>query len=83
MITLTRLDGETFALNEDLIERVEPHADTTIFTVGGNVYTVSESPTDVVGAVREEKAAILRASLQAATSRHLTVVPGQAEGDPL
>ena len=61
MITLTRLDGEPFALNEDLIERIEPNADTTIFTVRGNVYTVTESSDEVIEAVREAKATILRA----------------------
>lgn len=81
MIVLTRLDGEQFILNEDLIERVEAHADTTVFTVCGNVYTVSESPIDVLEAVRDEKAAILRVATLPAPRRQLTILAGEAEGE--
>jgi len=82
MIALTRLDGEPFALNEDLIERIEPNADTTIFTVRGNVYAVTESSDDVIEAVREAKAAILRSiSAPAPTPRPRlhAIVDGTAE----
>jgi len=77
MIALTRLDGEPFALNEDLIERIEPNADTTIFTVRGNVYTVTESSDDVIDAIREAKAAILRSvSVPAPRPRLHAIVDG-------
>lgn len=76
MITLTRLDGEPFALNEDLIERVEPHADTTIFTVSGNVYAVTESSEEVIEAIRSEKAAILRSAAPPEAASRLRVLEG-------
>lgn len=84
MITLTRLDGELFSLNEDLIERIEPNADTTIFTVRGNVYTVTESSDEVVEAVREAKAAILRAVSAPAPRPRLHAIVGDSapEVDP-
>lgn len=81
MIPLTRLDGQPFALNEDLIERVEPNADTTIFTVGGNVYTVAESTPEVLEAVRSEKAAILRSSASPAPRLRLRVLDDGSDGE--
>lgn len=59
MIRLTRLHGDHFFLNEDRIERIEPHPDTTITTIAGNCYTVAEPVEEVVEAVREEKATVL------------------------
>lgn len=76
MITLSRLDGEPFALNEDMIERVEPHADTTIFTISGNVYTVTESSEEVIAAIRSEKAAILRSAASPPAGSRLRVLEG-------
>ena len=40
MIRVTRLNGERFALNPDLIERVEGHPDTVAFLVDGTKYIV-------------------------------------------
>ena len=51
MIRVTRLNGEQFALNPDLIERVEGHPDTVVFLVDGTKYVVRES--------REYRASIL------------------------
>jgi len=38
MIVLTRLNGPSFALNPDLIERVEANPDTVVVLVGGASY---------------------------------------------
>ena len=46
MIRVTRLNGERFALNPDLIERVEGHPDTVAFLVDGTKYVVKESVDD-------------------------------------
>jgi len=43
MITVTRLNGPAFALNPDLIERVEATPDTVIHLVGGTNYVVVET----------------------------------------
>jgi uncharacterized protein YlzI (FlbEa/FlbD family) len=70
MIALTRLHGDQFFLNEDMIERVDPRTgDTAIFTVGGNVYAVKETAEEVAEAVRQEKAAIIRSANQAGGPR--------------
>ena len=42
MITLTRLSGSVFALNSDLIERVDSTPDTVITLVDGTKYVVLE-----------------------------------------
>ncbi len=59
MITVTRLNGGVFALNPDLIERVEAMPDTTITLVDGKLFVVRESVEDVVHRVREAKAAVI------------------------
>ena len=52
MIMLTRLTGTEFALNSDLIERVDATPDTVITLVDGKKYLVLETITEVVAAVR-------------------------------
>ena len=59
MIRVTRLNGEHFALNPDLIERVEGHPDTVISLVDGTRYVVSEGVDEVLDEIREYRASIL------------------------
>lgn len=59
MIRVTRLNGERFALNPDLIERVEGHPDTVAFLVDGTRYVVRESVEEVLVEIREYRAGIL------------------------
>ena len=47
MITLTRLSGSVFALNSDLIERVDATPDTVVTLVDGKKYVVTESLDEV------------------------------------
>ena len=64
MIRVTRLNGEQFALNPDLIERVEAHPDTVAFLVDGTKYVVRESVAEVLQEIREYRAAILATSYE-------------------
>ena len=48
MIKLTRLDGEAFVLNAELIRYVERRPDTFITLTNGDRIVVSESMDDVV-----------------------------------
>ena len=64
MIRVTRLNGEQFALNPDLIERVEGHPDTVAFLVDGTRYVVKESVEEVLLEIREYRAAILATSYE-------------------
>ena len=51
MIEVTRLNGEAFVLNADLIETVEARPDTVITLVNRRRYVVRESISDVVARV--------------------------------
>jgi flagellar protein FlbD len=62
VIRVTRLNGERFALNPDLIERVEGHPDTVAFLVDGTKYVVKESVEEVLQEMREFRAAVLATS---------------------
>ena len=64
MIRVTRLNGEGFALNPDLIERVEAHPDTVAFLVDGTKYVVKESVDEVLREIREYRAGILATSYE-------------------
>jgi flagellar protein FlbD len=64
VIRVTRLNGEQFALNPDLIERVEAHPDTVVFLVDGTRYVVTESVDEVVRDIREYRAGILATSYE-------------------
>ena len=64
MIRVTRLNGERFALNPDLIERVEAHPDTVAFLVDGTKYVVKETVDEVLLEIREYRAGILATSYE-------------------
>jgi flagellar protein FlbD len=64
VISVTRLNGERFALNPDLIERVEAHPDTVAFLVDGTKYVVKESVEEVLQEIREFRASILSISYE-------------------
>jgi flagellar protein FlbD len=64
MIRVTRLNGEGFALNPDLIERVEAHPDTVAFLADGTRYVLKESVEDVLREIREYRAGILATSYE-------------------
>jgi flagellar protein FlbD len=64
MIRVTRLNGEGFALNPDLIERVEAHPDTVAFLVDGTRYVLKESVDEVLQEIREYRATILATSYE-------------------
>jgi flagellar protein FlbD len=64
VIRVTRLNGEQFALNPDLIERVEAHPDTVAFLLDGTKYVVKETVDEVVREIREYRAGILATSYE-------------------
>jgi flagellar protein FlbD len=64
VIRVTRLNGERFALNPDLIERVEAHPDTVAFLVDGTKYVVKETVDEVLQEIREYRASILATSYE-------------------
>lgn len=48
MIILTKLNGDLFTLNCDMIETVQENPDTTIHLNNGQFYIVRESMDDVI-----------------------------------
>ncbi len=62
MITVTRLDRTRFAVNPDLIERVQASPDTTLHMVDGGVYVVAEALDEVVDLVVAYRARVLGAA---------------------
>jgi len=64
VIRVTRLNGERFALNPDLIERVEGHPDTVAFLTDGTKYVVKETVDEVLQEIREYRASILSTSYE-------------------
>jgi flagellar protein FlbD len=74
VIRVTRLNGERFALNPDLIERVEAHPDTVAFLVDGTKYVVKESVDEVLQKIREYRAGILATSYEMDRGEYRMVV---------
>ncbi len=92
MILLTRLSGSAFALNADLIERLDSTPDTVVTLVDGKKYVVAEDITEVVNLVRAWRGAIIATSTtlgadpqaHAARPTHLAPVsshPSSREGE--
>jgi flagellar protein FlbD len=59
MIMVTRRNGSAFALNPDLIERVEATPDTVITLVAGTKYVVAEPVEQIIEEVRDFRASVL------------------------
>lgn len=62
MIALTRLNGTRFAVNSDLIERIDASPDTVITLVDGTKYLVAEPLDEVIEAIRAFRASVVAAS---------------------
>ncbi|MBX6371443.1 MAG: flagellar FlbD family protein [Acidothermus sp.] len=86
MIVLTRLNGPPFALNPDLIERIDATPDTVVTLVDGVKYVVAESVEELVARIREYRGQVLAAAyayergMQAGTPA-LRVVRGERDDD--
>lgn len=59
MVTLTRITGTQFALNPDLIERIDRTPDTVITLVDGTKYLVREDLDAVIAAIVSYRAQVL------------------------
>lgn len=72
MIVLTRLNNTRFAVNPDLIERIQSSPDTTITLVSGTSYIVTESMDEVIEMIANYRAGVI------ARARAIPVVDGPA-----
>jgi len=59
MILLTRLNGSAFAVNPDLVERIQETPDTTVVLVDGTTYIVTQGISEVIDAIAGYRARVL------------------------
>ncbi len=81
MIQLTRLNDERFALNTDLIERVEETPDTVLTLIDGTKYVVSEPIDEVIDRVIEFRARVVSAAVDPGSGAELHLVTDATEGE--
>ncbi|MGK5115298.1 MULTISPECIES: flagellar FlbD family protein [unclassified Geodermatophilus] len=81
MIRVTRLNGERFALNPDLVERVEGHPDTVVFLVDGTRYVVTESVDEVLVEIREYRASILATAYEMDRGTYRSPLSSEEDGN--
>jgi flagellar protein FlbD len=62
MILVTRLNGDTLAVNADLIQRVEATPDTVVTLVDGSKLVVTESVDTIIDRVRTFRASVVAAA---------------------
>lgn len=73
MIVVTRLNGPRFAVNPDLLQRVESTPDTILTLIDGTKYIVAESMEEVTELVVDYRARVVAATLALATEPELTL----------
>ena len=59
MIQLTRLNGSTFAVNPDLVERIQESPDTSVVLVDGTTFIVTETVDEVIERVAAYRARVI------------------------
>ncbi|PZE29777.1 MULTISPECIES: flagellar FlbD family protein [unclassified Curtobacterium] len=59
MIVVTRLNDSRFAVNPDLVERIQESPDTTLIMVDGAKYIVQESMAEVIDMIAAYRARII------------------------
>ena len=64
MIILTKLNGEKFMLNPDLIEIVTENPDTVIPTSTGHSYIVEQSMNEILSLIKEYRLSVRRQRLE-------------------
>ena len=64
MIILTKLNGEKFMLNPDLIEIVTETPDSVITTSTGHSYIVEQSMNEILSLIKEYRLSVRRQRLE-------------------
>lgn len=77
MIILTKLSGERFALNPDLVQRVEASHDTVVTLVDGAKYLVAESLDVVADRMLDYRIAVVSGAQE---NVRLHLVPSAGSG---
>ncbi|WP_024286288.1 flagellar FlbD family protein [Cellulomonas sp. KRMCY2] len=63
MIVVSRLNGPKFAVNPDLLQRIESTPDTILSLIDGTKYIVAESMDEVTALVVEYRARVVAATI--------------------
>ena len=74
VIQLTRLNSQAFALNTDLIERIEETPDTVLTLIDGTRYVVQEPVDDVIDRVITFRARVVERATEDFTGAELHVI---------
>ncbi len=77
MISLTRLNGQRFAVNPDLIQRAESTPDTILTLIDGTKLLVKEGLEEVIEIVDDHRAAVLARSLELITEAGESPAPSR------
>jgi flagellar protein FlbD len=80
VIRLTRLNGEHFVLNAELIQRVEGHPDTVITLLDDTKYVVTQTVDQVVREIRDYRASIQAIAFQMDRGEYPPQVPHAVDG---
>ncbi|KQO64903.1 flagellar FlbD family protein [Curtobacterium sp. Leaf261] len=72
MIVVTRLNDSRFAVNPDLVERIQESPDTTLIMVDGAKYIVTESMAEVIDMIARYRARIVSLAYGEPESRTTT-----------
>lgn len=81
MIVVTRLAGDRFGINPDLIQRVDSAPDTIITLIDGTKYIVAEPLAEVISRIDERAAQVLARSQEIRSQARLTPVPDLPDDD--
>ncbi|GAA1871707.1 flagellar FlbD family protein [Paeniglutamicibacter psychrophenolicus] len=68
MIVVTRLNATRFAINADLIERIQENPDTVVVMVNGAKYVVRETMEEVISLVAGHRARVVSLARQSVPS---------------
>ena len=80
---LTRLNGEQFAINPDLLERIEATPDTVLTLLDGTKYVVLEPVACVIREIRDFRASVIAAARHLEHEPRLTLAPTLETGPDL
>ena len=81
MIPLTRLNEQSFALNPDLIERVEATPDTVVILIDGTRSVVGESVDTVIDRVIAFRARVVATANASAPTADLRLIADGSTGE--
>ena len=59
MIVLTRLNESTFAVNPDLVERIQASPDTSVVLVDGTTFIVRETVDEIIELIARYRARVI------------------------